>query len=180
MINQEELRSRALRAYEFGRLRMSARVLLLILPLGAASTLLSTAPKTCAYLTLAIAALTVALRWLDVRGVQAVDTGLRSGTLPLIISVVLMQLGCPSIPSLCNALCLLTGTLAGLWTGYQLGRRRAGVFVWFCSVSVALSLTLLGSLDLGFMATGGLSVAYIVSATIVAALIQMHRAEPLR
>lgn len=175
MVDQEQLRKRALRAYELGRLRMSSRVLLFLLPLGAVCTVLSENPKTCACLALLTVGLAVALRWLDRRGVQAVDMGLRSGLLPLLISVVLMQLGCSSNPVLCTTICMLTGTAAGAWMGYELGRRRAGLFVWLSTMSVALIMAALGSLDLGLVAALGFSLAYIVSGISVAALVRSRR-----
>jgi len=174
MVDQEQLRKRALRAYEFGRLRMSSRVLLLLLPLGAVCILLSTNPKACAYLALVTVGLAVALRWLDRRGVQAVDMGLKSGLLPLLASIALMQLGCSSNPTLCTTVCVLAGTLAGAWMGYELHQRRAGIFVWLASVSVALIVAALGSLDLGLMVSIGLSVSYIVSSAIVVAVLRFR------
>lgn len=155
---------------------MSSRVLLFLLPLGAVCTLLSANPKACAYLALLTVGLAVALRWLDVRGVEAVNVGLKSSMLPLLVSVALMQLGCSSNPALCTTVCILSGTLAGAWMGYELGQRRAGLFVWVSAVSVALIVAALGSLDLGLMTSIGLSVAYIVSAVAVAALVRLRRA----
>ncbi len=174
MVDQEQLRKRAIRAYEFGRLRMSSRILLFLLPLSVICTLLSTTPTACAYLALSIGGFAVTLRWLGGRGVQAVDIGLKSGMLPLLVAVALMQLGCSSNPALCTAVCTLVGTVAGAWMGYQLGQRRAGVLVWVSSVSVALAVTALGSLDLGLVASAALSVAYIASGAIVAALIRFR------
>lgn len=141
------------------------------LALVAVCTLLSANPKACAYLALVTIGLAVALRWLDRRGVQAVDMGLKSGMLPLLASIALMQLGCSSNPALCTTVCIATGTLAGAWMGYELHQRRAGIFVWLASVSVALIFAALGSLDLGFIVSISLSAAYIVSSAVVAALL---------
>lgn len=139
-------------------------------------TLLSTNPKACAYLALLVVALAVTLRWLDRRGVQAVDIGLKSGMLPLLITIALMQVGCSPNSPLCIAICVLAGTLAGAWIGYQLGDRRAGVLVWLSTVSVALIIAALGSLDVGLAASVGLSAAYIVTGAIVAALVRLRSA----
>lgn len=176
MVDQEQLRQRALRAYEFGRLRMSSRVLLFLLPLGAVCTMLSTNPKACAFLALLVVGVAVTLRWLDGRGVQAVDIGLKSGMLPLLVTVALMQVGCSPNSPLCITICTLSGTLAGAWMGYQLGYRRAGVLVWLSTVSVALIIAALGSLDIGLAASIGLSAAYIVAGAIVAALVRLRSA----
>lgn len=176
MVDQEQLRKRALRAYEFGRLRMSSRVLLLLVPLGAACTLLSVNPKVCASLALLIGGVAVTLRWFNRRGVQAVNVGLKSGILPLMVSIALMQLGCSSNPELCTKICILAGTAAGAWMGYELGRERAGIFVWSSAASVALTVAALGSLDLGLMVSIGLSTAYIVSGAIVSALVRFRPA----
>lgn len=176
MVDQEQLRKRALRAYEFGRLRMSSRVLLLLVPLGAVCTLLSVNPKVCASLALLIGGVAVTLRWFNRRGVQAVNVGLKSGILPLLVSIALMQLGCSSNPELCTTICILTGTVAGAWMGYELGRERAGIFVWSSAAGVALTVAALGSLDLGLMVSIGLSAAYIVSGAIVAALVRFRPA----
>ena len=174
MVDQQQLRRRALRAYEFGRLRMSSRVLLFLAPLGAVCILLSANPKACAFVALLIGGLAVALRWLDRRGVQAVDIGVKAGMLPLLVSVALMQLGCSSDPELCTRVCALAGTLAGTWMGYELGRQRAGIFVWLSTVSVALVVAALGSLDLGLVASAALSAAYITSGAMVAVLVRLR------
>ena len=176
MVDQEQLRKRALRAYEFARLRMSSRVLLFLLPVGAVCILLSASPQACAYLALLIGLLAVTLRWLDRRGVQAVDIGLKTGMLPLAVSVALMQLGCSSIPALCISVCSVAGALAGAWMGYQLGRERAGILVWLSSVGVALAAAALGAVDLGTGVLVGLSVSYIASSAIVAAVVRLRRA----
>jgi hypothetical protein len=174
MVDQEELRKRALRAYEFGRLRMSSRVLLFLLPLVIVCTLLSANPKACAYLALITVGLAVALRWLDRRGVQAVDLGLKSGMLPLLVSIALMQLGCSSDPRLCTTVCIVAGTLAGAWMGYEMYRRQAGMFVGLASASVALIFAALGTLDLGLVVSFGLAAAYIVSSALVATLLRFR------
>lgn len=166
MVDQEELR-----AYEFGRMRMSSRVLLFLLPLVTVCTLLSANPKACAYLALITIGLAVTLRWLDRRGVQAVDFGLKSGMLPLLISIALMQLGCSSNPTLCTTVCIVAGTLAGAWMGYD---GRAGIFVWLASATVAGIFAALGSLDLGLVVSISLSAAYVVSSAIVLAFLRLR------
>lgn len=176
MVDQEQLRQRALRAYEIGRLRMSSRVLLFLLPLGAVCIMLSANPKACAYLALLVGGLAVTLRWLDRRGVQAVDVGLKSGMVPLLATIALMQVGCSPNSPLCLSICIFAGTLAGAWMGYQLGYRRAGALVWLSTVSVALIIAALGSLDIGLVASAALATAYIASGAIVAALIRLRSA----
>ncbi|MBB6094952.1 hypothetical protein HNQ60_003839 [Povalibacter uvarum] len=172
MVDQEQLRERALRAYELGRLRMSSRVLLFLLPLSTVCVLLSETPRACAWLALLTVGLAVALRWLDRRGVHAVDMGLKSGTLPLLVCIALMQLGSSSNPTLCTTVCIAAGTLAGAWMGYELHRRQAGIFVWFASASVALIFGALGSLELGLVVSFSLAAAYIVSSAVVAVLLR--------
>ncbi|MBL8271561.1 hypothetical protein [Steroidobacter sp.] len=155
---------------------MSSRVLFFLLPLGAVCTMLSTNPKACASLALLVVGLAVTLRWLDRRGVQAVDVGLKSGMLPLLVSIALMQVGCSPNSPLCITICVLGGSLAGVWMGYQLGYGRAGLFVWLATASVALIIAALGSLDVGLVASIGLSTAYIATGAIVAALVRLRAA----
>ena len=174
MINHRQLRQRALRAYEIGRLKTSARVLVILLPLGAVCTLLSATPAACAYLAVVIGGLAVFLRWRERRGVQAVDLGVKSGIVPLLVGVALMQLGCSSNPPLCMAVCSIVGMASGAWMGYQLGRHRAGTLVWLSSISVALAIAALGTLDLGLIASVALSVSYVTSGAIVAILVNFR------
>jgi len=174
MVDQEQLQRRALRAYEFGRLRMSSRVLLFLLPLGAVSTLLSDVPRVCAALALLIVGLAVSLRWRNTRGVRAVNIGLKAGMLPLVVGVVSMPLGLASNPTLCAAVCGFSGALAGAWMGYQLGRERAGSLAWLSSASVALIAAALGCADLGVGVLAGLSVAYLASGALVTSFVR-HR-----
>lgn len=176
MIDQEQLRKRALRAYELGRLRMSSRVLLFVLPLGIACVLLSDNRKMCASLALLVVGLVVTLRWLDRRGVEAVEIGLKAGMLPLAVSIVLMQWGHSSSPALAISACSLASAFAGAWMGYQLARARAGILVWLSSISVALAAAALGAVDLGTGVLTGLSVSYIASGAIVAALLRVRQA----
>ena len=176
MVDQEQLRKRALRAYEFGRLRMSSRVLFFLVPLAIACTALSTQPRMCASVALLLVGLALALRWRSGEGSQAVEIGLKAGMVPLIASVALMQLGCASNPVLCISVCVAVGALAGGWMGYQLGLRRAGPVVWLAAVSIALGAAALGSIDLGLGVLAGLSLAYIASGAIVTSLTRVRSA----
>lgn len=176
MIDHQQLRKRALRAYEFGRLRMSSRVLLFLLPLGAVCTALSDVPRACAALAILIGSLAVTLRWRNTRGVRAVNIGLKAGMLPLVVGVVSMPLGLTSDPTLCAVVCGFAGALAGAWMGYELGRERAGSLAWLSSASVALIAAALGCADLGVGVLAGLSVAYLACGAIVAALIHFRPA----
>lgn len=178
MVDQEQLRRRALRAYEFGRLRMSSRVLLFLVPLGAVCTLLSSAPGMCASVALFLGALAVALRWRNSRGVQAVEIGLKAGMVSLVACVALMQLGCASNPALCTSVCVLVGATAGAWMGYQLGQRRADIVAWLSSVTVALAVAALGFVDLGLGVLVGLPLAYLASGAVVTSLVRFRSAAP--
>lgn len=175
MVDHEQLRQRALRAYELGRLRMSSRVLLFLVPLGVTCVVLSDNRKICAFLALLIGGLAVTLRWLHRRGVEAVEIGLKAAMLPLAVSIALMQWGHTSSPALAISACSVAGALAGAWTGYQLGRARAGVLVWLASASVALVAAALGAVDLGAGGLVGLSTSYIASGA-VAAFVARFRA----
>lgn len=174
MVDQEQLYCRARRAYEFGRMRMSSRVLLFVAPLVIVCTGLSSNRTLCAVLALLTVASVLLLRWFDIRGVQAVDTGLKAGVLPLLVSVALMQAGCSSDAALCTTICIVAGASAGIWTGFELGRRRAGFFVWLSSLSVALLVAALGSLDLGLATSAALSAAYVASAAVVGTLMYVR------
>ena len=174
MVDQDQLYRRALRAYELGRLRMSSRVLLFLVPLAIVCTALSSNRIVCAAIALLMVTLAILLRWFDKRGVQAVDTGLKAGVLPLLVSVALMQAGCSGDAALCTTICIVAGTLAGIWTGFELGRRRAGPLVWLSSLTVALLVATLGSLDLGLVASAALSAAYVASGAIVGSLVHVH------
>lgn len=174
MVDQEQLQRRALRAYEFGRLRMSSRVLLFLLPLGAVCTLLSETPRVSATLALLIGGLAVTLRWRNTRSVRAVNIGLKAGMLPLVVGLASMQLGFASNPALCAVICTVAGAIAGVWMGYQMGCERAGSLVWLSSASVALVAAALGCADLGVGVLVGLSVAYLASGVIVTSFVR-HR-----
>lgn len=174
MVDQEQLYRRALLSYELGRLRMSSRVLLFLVPLAILCTVLSSNRIVCAVVALFTVTLAVVLRWFDKRGVQAVDTGLKAGVLPLLVSVALMQAGCSGDAALCTTICVVAGTLAGAGTGFQLARRRAGPFVWLSSLTVALLVAALGSLDLGLVTSAALSAAYVASGAIVGTVVYIR------
>lgn len=177
MVSREVLRLQGLRAYEVGRLRNASRIALLLAPLTAVCLLERRGQIACACSGMALVALAVWLRWRDRRGVDAVNVGLQAGSLPLLLALALgnsgLECGLAGHSTLCTALAVLVGGIAGGWLCY--GQRQSSRSPWsgVTAAAVAMLSASLGCLRLGIV---GLSGVYVGLASGVGLLTVLARA----
>jgi hypothetical protein len=96
MVNLETLTAQSLRHYELGRLRMPARVAMVLAPLVAVCLLEPIGREACTCCAALLLAASVWLRFRNRAGVESVSTGLLAGGIPLAALLVLTHLdpGC--------------------------------------------------------------------------------------
>jgi hypothetical protein len=116
MVKLETLTARSLRHYEFGRMRMAARVAILLVPVVAVCLLEPIGREACACCAALLLATSVWLRFRSRAGVESVSTGLLAGGIPLAAALVLTRIdpGCASaeLLSYCHGF-LATGRCGG-------------------------------------------------------------------
>ena len=180
MVNREQLRAGALRAYERGRLRMAGRAAYVLVPLVALCALLGGARPACACLGTLLLGVAVLLRWRDRRGVESVATGLVAGSVPLVAGLVVSRVApgaCAdaSLLSACTLISLIVGGGAGLWLGTRAATRRAGLARAIVAAGVAALAASLGCVGLGLGAMVGAAVGLVGGSAVGSRSIQ---AEP--
>ena len=131
MVNLDQLAARGLRAYELGRLRVAARVGLVLFPASAICLLEDRGRPSCACAAMLLMALSVWLRWRNRRGIQLASTGLAAGSIPLVAGLLLARAGvnCDDAASvrLCTAVSMIAGVGSGVVIAVREARQRARV-----------------------------------------------------
>lgn len=171
MVDRENLLHRARRAYEFGRWKMAARVLAIVIPVAALCGALNQRSMASLGLAVLLVPTLVVLRWRNRQSLRVANVGLTAGLLPLSAGVLLSQLGSMSSPLLCVGICVGSGLLAGSWAGYALRGTRPGMADSLAVGTVALATALLGCIDFQTSALVALTFSLLGSG-LIAGLIQ--------
>lgn len=168
MVNREQLRRGALRAYELGRLQRALRAAWLLVPVAVICALETGARETCGCIGVLLLGAAVLLRWRDRRGSDAVRYGLLAGGLPLIAGLIVARVypGCTAAPllSVCTAVALSVGMPCGIWLGLRLARGAAPVSAWLAASGIAILAASLGCVGLGVFAVAGATAGLLVGA----------------
>ena len=166
MVNLETLTARSLRHYELGRLRMAARVAIVVVPIAAVCLLEPIGREACACLAAFLLALSVWLRFRNRAGVESVSTGLLAGGIPLAAVLVLTRIdpGCATaeLISYCTGFSLLVGAAGGAVVAL---RERGGAPLssrWMLAVGVAVLTASLGCVRLGVASVAGVAFGLII------------------
>ncbi len=166
MVNLETLAERSLRHYELGRLRMAARIALVLAPIVAICLLEPMGREACACCAGLLLATGVWLRFRSRAGVESVRTGLLAGGVPLVGALLLARLdpGCAAAGPLsyCSAFSLLVGGGAGLVVAFRERSRAPISGHWLLAVGVALLTASLGCLRLGVASMAGVALGILV------------------
>jgi hypothetical protein len=166
MVNLETLTARSLRHYELGRLRMAARIALVLAPIVAISLLEPIGREACACCAVLLLAATVWLRFRSRSGLESVSTGLLAGSIPLAAALVLMRLdpACASADlfSYCTGFSLLIGGAAGAVVALRERGLLALPSHWLTTVGVALLTASLGCVRLGLASVAGVALGMLV------------------
>jgi hypothetical protein len=150
MVNLELLTRRGLRAYEFGRLRMAARIALLLGPMLVVCV--GTAPdkRTCACLSLVLLVVAVGLRWRSRSYAREVRLGLLAGTVPMLMGVAL-ALTSPASRALSLALLANAGLVCGMWIAARKRHVRPSAPGSTVAVTIAILTSGVATLPLGLL-----------------------------
>jgi hypothetical protein len=166
MVNREQLKKKALRAYEVGRLRSAARAAWVLVPATVVCAVGTGAGERCACLGVLLLTVAVFLRWRDRRGAENVRNGLLAGSLPMIAGLVVARLspGCVGAPllSACTGVCLGFGILAGVWLGRRTALGAAGLPSWLAAAGVSILAASLGCIGLGVAGVVGVAVSLLL------------------
>jgi hypothetical protein len=166
MVNLETLTARSLRRYELGRLRMAARIAIVVVPIAAICLLEPAGREACACCAALLLVASVWLRFRDRIGVESVSTGLLAGAIPLSAALMLTQLdpGCAAagLISLCTGFSVLVGGVAGVIVALRERARASLSGHWLLAAGVALLAASLGCARLGIASIAGVAIGIIV------------------
>jgi hypothetical protein len=139
MANLELLSRRGRRAYELGRLRMAARIALILIPVLALCIGTARDARTCACLSIALLGLAIFLRWRSKGAGREVRLGLLAGAIPSLVALGLTLTPEVSRP-LSLGLLVLAGLVAGGWiTVRKPDERAAGRSTFMAGTIAALT-----------------------------------------
>lgn len=174
MVNRERLRSVALRAYEWGRLRMAMRIAGIVVPVTILCALETRAGETCLCLGVLLLGTAVYLRWRSCRGRECARYGLAAGAFPLVFGLGVGRFAPPCIfaplstfaaaPWLCASVCLGVSALCGLWLGQKLAQITAELWSSIGAVAVAALAASLGCVGFGLGGVVGAVVGLTIGA----------------
>lgn len=167
MVDLERLKTRSLKAYELGRLRMALRILALFLPASVLCWFVGDR-ELCACLMPLLAAAVVWLRWRDQRGVDDVTVGLVAGSIPLAAGLLLTALRTSCGGPLCLGLSALAGAAAGLVVATH--ARRSSRSSWLAALAITTAAAVLGCSALGLFTVVGVLVGVAVGSGVGAVL----------
>jgi hypothetical protein len=166
MDNLETLTARSLRHYELGRLRMAARVAIVLVPAVAVCLLEPVGREACAGCAALLVAASVWLRFRSRIGAESVSTGLLAGSIPLAAALVLTRFdpGCATagLVSYCTGFSLLVGAAGGTVVAL---RERGGVPISshrLLAIGVALLTASLGCIRFGAAGMAGVALGVII------------------
>jgi hypothetical protein len=166
MVNLETLTERSLRHYELGRLRMAARIALVLGPLAAVCLLQPIGREATACCAALLFAASVWLRFRNRAGVESVTTGLIAGAVPLAALLLLARLdpGCATagLVSYCTGFSLLVGAVAGTVVASRERVRAPFARNWLLPMAIALLTAGLACARLGLASLAGVAVGMLV------------------
>lgn len=177
-----QIRARARRVYELGRLRSAMKVLLYVVPIVVlASYSSATSVSGDIVLGLALGALTVGLLWRGEAYGRAVGTGLLAGAVPLLLPLAMQTTGHCCMAGACSTWCLPMCIGAGFAAGIMVGVRasseaRAPVRFALSAMGVAALTGALGCAGMGLGAVAGMIAALtVVSAPLAVVGMRLRR-----
>jgi hypothetical protein len=166
MVNLEHLEARGLRAYELGRVRMAAKVGLLLLPVTLVCLLESEGRQACACTAVLLLFAAIWLRWRDRAGVDGVADGLVAGSAPLVFGLLLGTFApeCASadLVSACTAVSILVGGAAGVIVAVREAARPSRPSSWLTAAIITTLAASMGCIRLGIASVLGVALGVVV------------------
>jgi hypothetical protein len=161
----QQVRARARRAYEWGRVRRAAGGVAPVLPLVALAAYLSARPGPAWTFGLGAFLLGAALLWVGREPQRAVLPGLAAGAVPLVLALCANQVhlcGPDGCSTLCMPACIAGGLAAGAGISVLGLRRRAGWAWWLGASTLSLLVGAMGCSCVGYSGVVGLFGGYAV------------------
>jgi hypothetical protein len=169
MVNLETLTAQSLRHYELGRLRMAARIAIVLAPIVAICLLDPIGREASACCAALLLVASIGLRFRSGVGVESVSAGLLAGSIPLAGALVVTRFdpGCAAAGpiSYCTGVSLLVGLAAGAVVALrERGRPRLSGH-WLLAVGIALLTASLGCVRLGVASMAGVALGMLAGRT---------------
>jgi len=171
MLSPEELTARGLRAYELGRLLAALRVAVVVVPLATLCLVERTGREACACVAVLLLGASVWLRWRDRRGLDAVNTGLVAGSIPLVAALLIERLDLHCGLSGADSICTTFAVLLGAGAGFVISARQPLVRARLASALTAAFIAALAA-GLGCVRLGAVGVASMLLGIAVGAFAQ--------
>lgn len=177
-----QIKMRARRAYELGRLRSAIKVLLYVVPIVVLSSYSNAMSRSWnVVLGTALGVVTVGLLWRGEAHGRSVGTGLVAGAIPLLVPLAMQVTGHCCLAEACSTLCLPMCIGAGFAAGIMVGTRASsethapGRFA-LSAIAVAALMGALGCAAMGMGAVVGMAAALIlVSAPVMVVGMRMRQ-----
>lgn len=154
MVDLHRLEARARRTAERGRLRMAARIGLVVVPLACVGVIIGGDLLASACLACLLLLFAGGLRYWHRDGVRAVQIGLPLGLVPLATTVLIRACGvdCAPLTRLGEGeiACMLAGVVAGAGVALRASSGdRPSLRIWGLATGVAAATATLGCVPLG-------------------------------
>lgn len=167
MVDLDALTVQSLRHYQLGRLRMSLRIAIVLLPIAAACLVEPVGRETALCCAVVLLVGCVWLRFQSRAGVESVTTGLLAGGIPLAALLLLSQVdpGCAAAGAIsyCTAFSLLVGAVGGALVALRERARASVIANWPFTVGIAVMTAGLGCARLGIAGIAGVTLGMILS-----------------
>jgi hypothetical protein len=166
MVNLEELEARGLFAYQMGRLRMAAKIAVVLVPVSLVCLFESEAREACACTAVLLFVAAIGLRFRDRAGVDGVNDGLLAGSIPLAFGLLLARFapGCEAAGffSACTAFSILIGGGAGVIVARREAARPSRSRGWMTAATIATLAASVGCIRLGVVSVLGVALGVVL------------------
>jgi hypothetical protein len=168
----QQLRKRAKRSYEVGRLRAASRIGIFIVPAAAACMALGGAAEASFCAAVLLAMLATTLRWRSAAAGYFAGVGFRAGLVPMALGLVALQL----LPEASGrwqlaltACCFAGGAIAGVVGGLRAAEADAGLSTRAsaaATLAVATLTAMVGCAGLGVGAVIGVTTGIVMGGVV--------------
>lgn len=158
-IDHAQLRVRALRHYEFGRVRWGLRSAWYLGAIVVLALAMGQSPRVTAIVGTSLFAVACGLRWRGGVYARGANAGLWAGAAPLVLPLLLRSAGHCCVGNTCMSSCLLACVAGGLLAGVTIGlaAAREGEARWMFAALATLLAGLAGVLGCAIIGVAGIA-----------------------
>src|SRR5262245_41662279 len=138
MRDSAQLYATARRSYERGRALAAMRVIVIIVPLAALCARETGEGWRCAVVAAALLSVSIVARWRLPRGFRAVEAGLVTGAIPMLVALILCRFASAWPPGAALGVCTAAGFVSGLLAGSATRVSTANDRLWHAPVTAAV------------------------------------------